>query len=393
MLEKKANLPNVLIVINEALSNGVVRSQILYQAYLIQKNNIAHISIIAIALNRNMMIDNKNNLKASQEISSCNIYLMRGFPSGRPFCDKLNSYKLFKFIQNLNLQCDIIHARTDYTASISGHLGNKLECKLLWDCRGDAVSELEYSNVNKLKNLRRYIALKRQKSAARNAHMAIFVSEELKESMSSVYSKDKKSFIIPCTADSNLFFYNAELRSRMRKLYGINDKQKVFIYSGGLASYQLFNETINHFLKVWQFDKEAFLIILCQDETLAKEKIREFHNISDNILIKSVDSKEVNSYLNASDFAYMLRDYSPINKVASPTKFAEYGMAGLNIIMTDSPPSCSRLSNECGNKISPQKNVEDVLQFSNNREKTANFYRQKLSRDNFINKYKEIYSS
>ena len=43
----------------------------------------------------------------------------------------------------------------------------------------------------------------------------------------------------------------------------------------------------------------------------------------------------INQLLAGADYGFLLRKDDPVNKVSSPTKFAEYISAGLNIIMTD----------------------------------------------------------
>jgi hypothetical protein len=42
----------------------------------------------------------------------------------------------------------------------------------------------------------------------------------------------------------------------------------------------------------------------------------------------------VKDYLSISDYGILIREYSVTNKVASPTKFAEYLNAGLKVIIS-----------------------------------------------------------
>jgi glycosyltransferase involved in cell wall biosynthesis len=52
-------------------------------------------------------------------------------------------------------------------------------------------------------------------------------------------------------------------------------------------------------------------------------------------LIKAVEHDKVLQLLLIGDIGFLLRDESIVNRVASPTKFAEYCLAGLPVITTD----------------------------------------------------------
>ncbi len=56
----------------------------------------------------------------------------------------------------------------------------------------------------------------------------------------------------------------------------------------------------------------------------------------DKILIKSInDHAEINQFLNVADIGIILRDDVATNQVASPTKLAEYLLAGLPVLASD----------------------------------------------------------
>ncbi|MCH8131002.1 MAG: hypothetical protein IIA30_00480 [Myxococcales bacterium] len=54
----------------------------------------------------------------------------------------------------------------------------------------------------------------------------------------------------------------------------------------------------------------------------------------------------MNAWLNATDAAIMLRRPDPLNAVAFPTKFAEYGMVGLPVLMSDAVPEAAAVARE-----------------------------------------------
>ncbi len=68
-------------------------------------------------------------------------------------------------------------------------------------------------------------------------------------------------------------------------------------------------------------------------------------------IIRSVEHDEVNAYLNAADAAFMLRHRNTTNCVASPTKFAEYCMAGLPVVMSDAVQGAFANATRFGNYV------------------------------------------
>lgn len=56
--------------------------------------------------------------------------------------------------------------------------------------------------------------------------------------------------------------------------------------------------------------------------------------LKESAIITSVSNYEVVKYLCASDIAVLLRENVPMNNVAAPTKFAEYILTGLPVIIS-----------------------------------------------------------
>ncbi len=60
---------------------------------------------------------------------------------------------------------------------------------------------------------------------------------------------------------------------------------------------------------------------------------------------------EVNSYLNAADAGFLLREKNLLNEGASPTKFAEYCLTGLAVIMENTVKDAFDMARTLGNLI------------------------------------------
>jgi hypothetical protein len=153
--------------------------------------------------------------------------------------------------------------------------------------------------------------------------------------------------VIPCLAPEADFFFDPELRARVRADLGMVADETVYIYSGSLAAYQCFDETIAAFGAVLASGVPARLIVLTPDVERAVKKASGVP--ADRVICKAVPHRDVNGYLNAADVGMLLRDSTPVNAVAFPTKFAEYAMTGLKVMMKDMPPACVDAARELGN--------------------------------------------
>ncbi|MGH7857619.1 MAG: hypothetical protein ACREQY_09835, partial [Candidatus Binatia bacterium] len=138
--------------------------------------------------------------------------------------------------------------------------------------------------------------------------------------------------IIPCTASENLFFFDPVLRAAMRERLGYSAETKVLVYSGSLAPYQCFPETVELFRRLHDRDPSVALLVLTPQLEIAHRLLVE-RLATGSWKVLSVPVEEVNGYLNAADFAAMLRQDHPVNRAATPTKFAEYCLTGLPVIL------------------------------------------------------------
>ena len=94
----------------------------------------------------------------------------------------------------------------------------------------------------------------------------------------------------------------------MRRYLKIKIDTKVFIYVGGMQNYQKFPETIEFFNDI-KNNKNTSLIVLTNNVDKAKFLFKN----EDHILVKNVEFKDVNKYLNASDFGLLIREANNAN--------------------------------------------------------------------------------
>jgi len=373
-------MKKVLYVLTENLSLGVIKSQVLAHIKIVEKNKIAKFEILLCYWSKSELL----KTKAEIENKYLKIHFLKIF---RPifFLDSLNAYLLKNKIKEIG-SFTYIHARTDYCVKILKMIDKKT--KVLWDCRGDSTAELYHNPRERFIILRRMILEKRFYDAGKIATKIIFVSMYLRDKFKRLNKNfpKKNIFLIPSLASSDLFFFNKDIRQRMRKHLKIKNNTRVFIYVGGMQNYQKFPQTINFFNDLKKYDKNIILLVLTNNTCEATSYIKD----NDSIILKNVKFEEVNNYLNASDFGLLIRDDNYANNAGSPTKFAEYAMTGLQII---SSPSVSDYFN-LNSKI---KNIYDYKKFIlkknlvYDRDKVANFYKLKLSRESFTNTFQKLY--
>ena len=128
------------------------------------------------------------------------------------------------------------------------------------------------------------------------------------------------------------------------------------------------------------------MIFLTNDQKIAKKYLSGIKNV----LCFSVKQNEVNDYLNAADYAMMIRKKDLTNKTASPTKFSEYCLAGLNVITNSSVIDFYRFKNKVNNIID-LKDFNVKMPRSEKRRIIASFYKLNLSKESFIDKLKALY--
>lgn len=373
-------MKKVLYVLTENLSLGVIKSQVLAHIKIVEKNKIAKFEILLCYWSKSELL----KTKAEIENKCLKIHFLKIF---RPifFLDSLNAYLLKNKIKEIG-SFTYIHARTDYCVKILKMIDKKT--KVLWDCRGDSAAELYHNPREKFIILKRMILEKRFSDAGKIATKIIFVSMYLRDKFKRLNKNfpKKNIFLIPSLASSDLFFFNKDIRQRMRKHLKIKNNTRVFIYVGGMQNYQKFPQTLNFFNDLKKYDKNIILLVLTNNTSEAMSFIKD----NDSVILKNVKFEEVNNYLNASDFGLLIRDDNYANNAGSPTKFAEYAMTGLQII---SSPSVSDYFN-LNSKI---KNIYDYKKFIlkknlvYDRDKVANFYKLKLSRESFTNTFQRLY--
>jgi len=232
----------------------------------------------------------------------------------------------------------VIHARGHTAASIAVTIKKlRPNTRVVYDVRGDALAE-----YNMVRDQQERTDMERRSRFAREAIQravagadAMFcVSEKLKQLMIEQFGADgEQTHIIPCLADSHRFLFDPELRETVRRRESLTDKL-VLVFPGSTGRWHYLEPTLQVVRTFMEEDERVFFVGLTP-------QVEEMGRLADSILppgrhkILRAAHDEIPGWLNAADRGLLLREKHPVNAVAAPTKFAEYMLCGLPIMISD----------------------------------------------------------
>ena len=334
------------LVLFEGLPPTVIDSQVLAHVRLVREVLGIDFTVVAVACSQAVFDSSKNRLARARDIAGGEVVLMRGMRPALPGSLMVNRLLLGRALAALG-PLAFVQARADYSAAVTGPWARRHGVPMLWDCRGDARAELADRLGDTLAyRYRAHLQEREYGIAGAACSGALFVTAQLRDLMAR-YLTGQPRWVIPCLAPEADFFFCPDLRARVRANLGIAADETVYIYSGSLAAYQCFDETIAAFGAVLASGAPPRLIVLTPDVERAAKRMARLP--ADRIICKAVPHRDVNGYLNAADVGMLLRDSTPVNAVAFPTKFAEYAMTGLKVMMKEMPPACVDVARELGN--------------------------------------------
>lgn len=388
-----AAIPNVLFVLFDGLWATVIDSQVLAHVREMQRRGVARFEIWAVACAEDLYQRSLDRRPAAEALAEAPVRVLRGVRPAAPLSVRRNARILAEAWGSRADRFDCLHARTEYAVLAAAPLARAMGAALVYDCRGDAVAEVEYRYGRGFlgalaRDTARRVSAGRCRKAAALADRAVFVSEPLKALLGPGLG-GKPSWVIPSGGAEHVFFFDPGLRRRVRATLGYGDADIVLVYSGGLAPYQCFPETVRLFTGFHAREPASRLLLVTPDPAQAEPYLRGLPRGCFRVVSASFD--QVNGYLNAADAAFMLRQPTATNRVAAPTKFAEYGLAGLPVIMTDAVEGSVATARALGNLVAVDLDGDlgDIPHLD--RAAVARAYRDRLSKGAQAEAYRHVY--
>jgi glycosyltransferase involved in cell wall biosynthesis len=207
---------------------------------------------------------------------------------------------------------------------------------VIFDMHGDVVDELELRASH-----RKYFPWMKKRIEGieaenlRRSSVIISVSESLQNRWQMRNSASHpRTMIIPCAGNMQVYKYDPDKRRELRLNWGINNDEPLLVYSGAAQPYQKLDQITKIFSLLRQRRKNVRMLFLISNSNIGvlTQYIKENNFPEDSYFIESVSHNQVPGYLSAADLGFLIRDNLPLNRVASPTKFAEYLACGLPVV-------------------------------------------------------------
>lgn len=202
--------------------------------------------------------------------------------------------------------------------------------RVSFDARGAYAAEWEeYRIIDDDALIAQFREVEREVVARSDLRLA--VSEALVEHWRERYAyAGDAHLVIPCTLGSAHLALPIDVEAK-REALGFAPEDVVLAYSGSTAGWQSFALLDGLLRPVLNDQPRTKVLFLCPPDP-AIERLARDH--SGRVLTTWVPPDDVPAVLQACDVALLLREDTITNRVASPTKFAEYLACGLPVVIS-----------------------------------------------------------
>lgn len=236
---------------------------------------------------------------------------------------------------SLSTGCRILYGHGTRAAGIA-LVTRKLrkDARVIVDVHGVGSAEYAYAAAAPANDKQlRYLQQDEQQVLAR-ADRVVFVSERMRAYFEGVIQRSfTTAEVIPCAVDTSIL-PQAEKRSVMREQYGLADRL-VIAYVGSAVAYQQPRQMVKLFSQIRKVLPEAFFLGITPTPQLFRDLFYEMGVPEQDTLLTSLPHEQVMETLQMGDVGLLLREDSLLNQVSSPTKFGEYLLAGLPVLLTE----------------------------------------------------------
>lgn len=216
-----------------------------------------------------------------------------------------------------------------------------------YDARGAVSAEWSEYNVapsavwkHRIKNLER--------NAVLTSDMRLAVSKQLVREWRGTfgYASDRH-VVIPCTLSTHHLrpLPRPEEIARRRSEFGLSADEIVICYSGSAAEWQSISKLDQWLTSVIRRNPSASLLILTQADLSETQIVKQY---AERVHQMWVPADKVRRVIEVADFGLLMREPSVTNRVAAPTKFAEYLAAGLKMLISSAIGDYSEMVREHG---------------------------------------------
>jgi len=158
---------------------------------------------------------------------------------------------------------------------------------------------------------------------------------------------------------------------RIRRSLQVEETDILLAYAGSTAPWQSFSLMEQFLVPLLEKDTRVKVLFLSKRTEDIDRLEKRFPG---KIIQKWLEHREVLHYLSRADYGILLREGSVTNRVASPTKFAEYLYAGLGVLISEKLGDFTEFVevNKCGFVIDQKVLVLPPLKAINDEQRRSN---------------------
>jgi len=231
---------------------------------------------------------------------------------------------------------ELVHARSHVPARIALALKRRFGLKFIFDVRGLMADEYVDAGHWQKDSIYYSITKASERKALAAADGVVTLTEAIWPFMAKsdgLRGRQVVHEVVPCCADLNLFTFNPQERERLRNELGVEDRF-VIVYSGSIDGWYLTEEMADFFVALRQSEPRAhFLWLTTAGHARIRDLMQARGMTRQDYTVHTAATRDVPSYLSASDagVAFIKPCFSKL--ASSPTKFAEYLACGLPIVI------------------------------------------------------------
>lgn len=311
----------------------VYTSQVLeYLEQLKEKPSVDKIGLVVFRHEKNLLKKNKVEERALQYVDWVESF--SSMPVLTTLQLRLNALRARRFVRNKYSKNESIAVlcRGELAAYIAAVAFKGYEnVRILFDNRGLPVLESEMSYGNQIiYKINRKVKYWSMCYAKNNCDAYNFVTNAMREFDINTYNyrKDIPYTIIP-TLYRPLTVDLVHL-SEVRKSENLKEDDFVVSYVGATQAWQSAEELVRIIGLIGNKYPKAKFLLLTNGELEELSQLDE--NIRNRIIKKTVPHKEMPYYLAMTNVGIVIRDDNMVNRVAAPTKIAEYITNGIAIL-------------------------------------------------------------
>ena len=269
--------------------------------------------------------------------------------------------------------------------------------KVCFDGRGAIAAEWEEYEVVQDLTLKKQIS-ELEKEVILKSDFQIGVSNALVQYWKDCFGYSScRHVVIPCTVSSN---FKTLLPSEEEMLFnrqelGYSVEDIILVYAGSTAGWQSFGLLQDFLSPLLSSNRNIKVLFLSKEDESNKSLEGAFPA---QVSIQWVGPDEVNKNLTIADYGILLREDSITNRVASPTKFAEYLISGLPVLISPNLGDYTQFvqDNSCGIILFPDSLISEISPVLYHEKKRLHV----LGKENFMksspeikNKYQKLVSA